>query len=49
MLMCRKPENPHFSHIFFEHGYLTYLSTYVLENLDICCWDMFGGKRVSKF
>ena len=31
--MCPESENPHFSHIFFQHGYLTYYSTYLLDNL----------------
>ena len=30
--MCPESENPHFAHVIFEHGYLTYYSTYVLEN-----------------
>ena len=42
-------ENPHFSNIFFEHGYLTYYSTYLFENVYVYCWDMYGGKRVSEF
>ena len=47
--MCNDSENPHFSYIFFEHGYLTYYSTYLPENLYVYCYDVFGGKRVSKF
>ena len=30
--MCAESENYHFSHIFFQHGYLTYYSTYLLKN-----------------
>ena len=26
-------ENPHFSCIFFQHGYLSYYSTYLFKNL----------------
>ena len=46
--MCAESENPHFSHIFFQHGYLTYYSTYLLENLYVYSLDLFGG-RVSHF
>ena len=31
--MCPEYENLHFSHIFFQHGYLTYYRTYLLENV----------------
>ena len=31
--VCLESENPPFSHILYEHGYLTYCSTYVLEIL----------------
>ena len=31
MRMCPEYENSHFSHIFFQHGYLTYYSTYLLN------------------
>ena len=47
MRMCPEYENPHFSHIFFEHGYLTYYSTYRLDNLYVYSLDVYGGKRVS--
>ena len=30
-------ENPHFSYIFIEHGYLTYYSTYFFGNLYVYC------------
>ena len=48
MQMCAESENHHFSHTFFQHGYLTYYSTYLLENLYVCSLDLFGGKGVSK-
>ena len=35
--------------LFFQHGYLTYYSTYVLENLYVYSLDVYGGKGVSKF
>ena len=38
--MCPEPENPFFSQIFFEHGYLTCYSTYLLENLCVCSLDI---------
>ena len=47
--MCAESENHHFSHIFFQHGYLTYYSTYLIENLYVYSRDLFGGKVVSKF
>ena len=47
--MYHESENPHFSCIFFEHAYLAYYSTYPFENLYVFCYDMYGGKRVSKF
>ena len=46
--MCPKCENLHFSHIFFQHGYLTYYSTYELENLYVYSLDVYGVKHVSK-
>ena len=49
MQMCAESENHHFSHIFFEHGYLPYYSTYLLENLDAYFLDLSGGNCVSKF
>ena len=49
MRMCPDYENPHFSHIFFEHGYLTYYSTYLLENVYVYSLDVYGGKDVSFF
>ena len=38
MQMYYESENPYFSCIFFEHGYLTYCSTYLFENCiaEIC-------------
>ena len=47
MRRCPEYENSNFSHIFFQHGYLTYYSTYLLENLYEYSLDMSGGKRVS--
>ena len=44
MQMCAESENHHFSHIFFQHGYLTYYSTYLLENLYVYSLGLFGGK-----
>ena len=49
MRMCPESENPHFSHIFFQHGYLTYYNTHLLENSYVYSLDVSGGKRVSKF
>ena len=46
MRMC--PESESFLHIFFQHGYLTYDSTYLVENVYVCFLDVYGGKRVSK-
>ena len=37
MQMYRKSENPYFSYIFFEHGYLIYYSTYLFEILYVYC------------
>ena len=47
MRRCPEYENSNFSHIFFQHGYLTYYSTYLLENLYEYSLDMSGGKCVS--
>ena len=47
MPMRPKYENPPCSHIFFEHGYLTYYSTYLLGILYVYSLDVSGGKRVS--
>ena len=30
--------------IFFQHGYLTYYSTDLPENLYVYCLDVYGGK-----
>ena len=49
MRMCPEYENPHFSHIFFEHGYLTYYITYLLENVYVYSLEVYGGKHVSNF
>ena len=49
MRMCPEYENPHFSHIFLEHEYLTNYSTYLLENLYVYSLDIYGGKGVSNF
>ena len=46
MQKCAESENHHFSHIFFQHEYLTYYSTYLLENLYAYSLDLFGGKGV---
>ena len=35
--MYHEYENPYFSWIFFEHGYLTYYSTYIFEDLYVYC------------
>ena len=43
MQMCAESENHHFSHIFFQHGYLTYYSTYLLENLYV-----YSGEILSE-
>ena len=45
MQMYAESENHHFSHIFFQHGYLTYL----LENFYVYFIDLCGGKGVSTF
>ena len=47
--MCPEYENSHFSHIFFQHGYLTYYSTYLLKSLYVYSLDVSGGKCVSNF
>ena len=47
--MCPEYENPLFLHIIFQHGDLTYYSTYVLENLYVYSLDVYGGKHVSIF
>ena len=39
-------ENPHFSHTFYEHGYLTYYSTYLLGVFYVYSLDVSGGKGV---
>ena len=49
MQMCPEYENPHFSHIFFQHEYLAYHRTYLLGNSDVYSLDVYGGKRASKF
>ena len=49
MQMCTESENHHFSHIFFQHGYLIYYSTYLLENVYVYSHGVFGVKGVSKF
>ena len=48
MRMCPESESTHFSHIFCQHGYLTYYKTYLLENVYVCSLDVYGGKCVSK-
>ena len=45
--MSRIYKNSHFSHIFFQHGYLTYYSTYLLKNVYVYSLDVSGGKGVS--
>ena len=47
--MCPEYENTHFSHIVFQHGSLTYYSTYLLDNLNVYSLDVYGGKGVSNF
>ena len=47
MRMC--PEYENCSHIFFQHEYLTYYSTYMLKKLYVYSLDVFGGKCVSNF
>ena len=42
-------ENSHFSHIFFQHGYLIYHSIYLLKKLYVYSLDVSGGKGVSNF
>ena len=49
MQMCAESENLHFSHVFFQHGYLTYYSTYLLENLYVYLLDLFLKLRKSKY
>ena len=49
MRMCAESENSHFSHLFFEHGYLTYYSTYLLEILYEYSLVLSGGKDASNF
>ena len=49
MRMCPEYENSHFLQIFFQRGYLTYYSTYLLENLYVYFLDVSGGEHVSKF
>ena len=49
MRMCPEYENSHFSHIFFQYGYLIYYSTYLLKNVYVYFLDVSGGKRVSNF
>ena len=47
--MCQEYENPHFSLFFFQHEYLAYHSTYLLENLYVYSLDVYGVKSVSTF
>ena len=47
--MCAEYENPDFSHIYFRHGYLTYYSSYLFENLFVYSLDLSGRKCASKF
>ena len=49
MRMCPEYENFHFSHTFFQHGNLTYYSTYLPEDLYVYYLDIYGGKHVSFF
>ena len=39
MRMCPEYENSHFSHIFFQHGYLTHYSTYLPKDLYVQFFD----------
>ena len=45
MRMCPEYESSHFSHIFFQHRYLTYL----LKSVYVYSLDVSGGKGVSHF
>ena len=45
--MCQCVQNMKI--LIFEHGYLTYYSTYVLENLYVYFLDVSGGDYVSIF
>ena len=49
MQMCPESENHHFSHIFFQHRYLTYYKTYQIKHLYVYALDLSGGKHVSNF
>ena len=49
MQMGPEYENSHFSHIFCQHGYLTYYSTYLHKNLYVYSLAVSGEKRVSNF
>ena len=49
MRMCPESEYPHFLHIFSQHGYLAYFSTYLLENVYVYSLDASGGEGVSTF
>ena len=49
MRMCPEYENPYFSFICLEHGYLIYYSIYLLEHLYVYSLGVYGGKPVSIF
>ena len=42
-------ENPHFSCIFYEHGYVTYYSTHLFENVYVYCRDYMEGSVSQNF
>ena len=47
MQMCHESENPYFSCIFFEHGYLTYYSTYIFGNFE-CIAEIYMDGIMSQ-
>ena len=46
--MCPEYEISHFSHIFCQHGYLTYYSTYLLKNVYVYSLDV-SEVKMSQF
>ena len=47
MQMYRKSENPYFSLLFFEHGYLIYYSSYIFENC-MCIAEIYMEGSLSQ-
>ena len=47
MRMCPESENLNLFAYIFSHGYLTYYSTYLLENLYVGSLDVSGGKGLK--